>query len=82
MFRQYRSSEVYAAPAGKLPIDEKDAHVIGRAVVALPTRNLLAVNWWYVKPTAPNKAAAGLQCTTAELAQAVIEGRSLLMARM
>jgi hypothetical protein len=49
--------------------------------VALPTRCLLAVNWWYVKPVAPSKAAKGMQCSLAELAQSVIDGRALLIER-
>jgi hypothetical protein len=81
MFRQYRSSEVYSQGGGKMPLDHEDANVIGRAVVALPTRNLLAVNWWYVKPVAPSKAAAGMQCSLAELARYVIDGRALLIER-
>ena len=82
MFRQYRSSEVYGQGGGKLPLDHQDAEKIGRAVVALPTGNLLAINWWYVKPNSPAKAAKGLQCSIAELAQLVIDGRALLMARL
>lgn len=81
MFRQYRSSEVYSDGGGKLPLDHQDADIIGRAVVALPTCNLLAINWWYVKPNAPSKAAAGMQCSLSELAQHVINGRALLIAK-
>jgi hypothetical protein len=82
MFRQYRSSEVYSSGGGKLPIDEADATKIGKAVQELPTPNLLAINWWYVKPTSPAKAAAGMQCSIAELARHVIDGRDKLIAQI
>jgi hypothetical protein len=82
MFRQYRSSEVYSQAGGKLPIDEGDATKVGKAVQELPTPNLLAINWWYVKPTSPAKAAAGMQCSIADLARYVVEGREKLIAKM
>ena len=82
MFRQYRSSEVYSQGGGKLPLDQLDADKVGRAVVALPTSNLLAINWWYVKPVTPSKAAKGMQCSLAELAQLVIDGRAKLIQRL
>jgi hypothetical protein len=81
MFRQYRSSEVYSQGGGKMPLDHEDANAVGRAVVALPTPMLLAINWWYVKPVAPSRAAKGMQCSLAELARYVIDGRALLMER-
>jgi hypothetical protein len=82
MFRQYRSSEVYSEGGGKLPLDHQDAAKVGKAVVALPTPHLLAINWWYVKPNTPTKAAKGMQCSLAELARLVIDGRSMLIARV
>jgi len=81
MFRQYRSSEVYSGGGGKLPVDAEDATRVGKAVQTLPTPMLLAVNWWYVKPVAPSKAAKGMQCTLAELARYVIDGRAMLIER-
>lgn len=82
MFQQYRSSEVYSSGGGKIPFDAVDAGKVGKAVVALPTPNLLAINWWYVKPCAPSRAAKGMQCSFAELAQLVIDGRAKLIASM
>ena len=82
MFRQYRSSEVYEQSGGKLPLDHQDAEKVGKAVVALPTGNLLAINWWYVRPVNPSKAAKGMQCSLADLARLVIDGRALLMGRV
>lgn len=82
MFQQYRSSEVYGGGGGKIPFDAKDADIVGKAVVALPTANLLAINWWYVKPCAPSRAAKGMQCTLAQLAQYVVDGRERLIERL
>jgi hypothetical protein len=79
MFRQYRSSEVYSGGAGKLPVDEADATKIGKAVQQLSMHRMLAINWWYVKPNSPAKAALGMQCSIAELAQYVIDGRAALI---
>jgi hypothetical protein len=81
MFRQYRSSEVYSGSVSKMTCDLADADKIGKAVQKLPTPMLLAINWWYVRPNAPSKAAKGMQCSLAELARYVIDGRALLMER-
>lgn len=64
-----------------VPINREDAARIARAVIALPGPHRAALNWNYVKPVAPRRAAANLGTTLAGLALFVRDGRQMLINR-
>jgi DNA-directed RNA polymerase specialized sigma24 family protein len=61
------------------PVDKMDAAKIAKAVAALPQTHRSAVNWNYVRPVNPRKAAETIGCGLEELAQFVIDGRQMLI---
>lgn len=81
MFRGYRSTDVWSAPEIGTPVDKLDAAKVAKAVVALPEKHRAAVNWHYVKPVAPMRAARELAVSLAELAQLVRDGRQMMINR-
>ena len=81
MFRGYRSTDVWAAPSVSEPVDKLDAAKIAKAVIALPDKHRGATQWHYVKPVAPGKAARELAVTLVDLAQLVIDARTMLINR-
>lgn len=64
-----------------MPVDTGDASKIARAVVALPEGHRAAINWHYVKPVSPRRAAAVIGTTLTGLALLVRDGRQMLMNR-
>jgi DNA-directed RNA polymerase specialized sigma24 family protein len=81
MFRQYRSTDIWAAPVGGMPVDSLDAGRIARAVVALPEDRRAATNWYYVRPVSPRRACQAIGVSVEALALLVIEARKMLIER-
>lgn len=81
MFRQYRSSDQWAQPSVSMPVDQRDAAKINKAWQMLPEKHRAATAWHYVTPGSPAKACKGIGCTMAELAQFVVDARSMLINR-
>ena len=75
--REYQSS----SRAGDA-VDRSDAVCIARAVTALPYPQATALNWYYVKPVAPRRAAESLGLSYEGLAALVIEARQALINRL
>ncbi len=81
MFRQYRSSDQWATPSVSMPVDQRDAAKVNKAWQMLPEKHRAAVAWHYVTPGSPIKACKGIGCTMADLAQFVVDARSMLINR-
>jgi hypothetical protein len=64
-----------------VPVDRTDAILISKAVIALPAPHRAAVNWAYVKPVSPRRAAASIGTTLEGLALLVRDGRTILVNR-
>ena len=64
-----------------MPVDTGDASRIAKAGVALPEGHRAAINWHYVKPVSPRRAAAALGTTLTGLALLVRDGRQMLVNR-
>jgi DNA-directed RNA polymerase specialized sigma24 family protein len=84
MFRMYRSTarargaeHTWALDA----VDAMDAQRIAKAVAVLPHDHRKAINWAYVKPVSPRKAAAEIGCTLEGLALFLRDGRQMLVNR-
>lgn len=73
-----RGGEVIAFGVG---VDRSDAVRLAKAVVALPHGHRAAINWCYVKPISPRRAAAALGTTLEGLALLVRDGRQMLVNR-
>lgn len=84
MFRLYiapaRARGDYGA-ASCLPIDRQDAARIAKAVIALPAPHRAAINWSYIKPVSPRRAAQALATSLDGLALYVRDGRQMLINR-
>jgi DNA-directed RNA polymerase specialized sigma24 family protein len=84
MFRLYqtparaRGGEVVT---GGMSVDTGDASKVAKAVTALPPPHRAAINWHYVKPVSPRRAAASIGTTLEGLALLVRDGRQMLMNR-
>ena len=81
MFRDYRSTDVWATAEVITPVDKLDAAKIAKAVTALPEKHRGATQWHYVKPVGPGKAARELAVSLTDLAQLVIDARTMLINR-
>lgn len=85
MFRLYvaparaRGGEIHFG--GGAPVDKMDAARIAKAVIALPESHRHAINWSYVKPVNPPRAAREIGCTLEGLALLVRDGRQMLLNR-
>jgi hypothetical protein len=84
MFRLYiapaRARGDYGAASG-LPVDTSDAIKIAKAVVALPAPHRAAVNWSYIKPISPRRAAQAIGTSLEGLALYLRDGRQMLINR-
>jgi DNA-directed RNA polymerase specialized sigma24 family protein len=84
MFRLYiaparaRSREE-ASMSVSVPVDKDDAVKIAKAVVALPADHRAALNWHYVKPVNPARAARSLGVSLDGLASIVRNARQMLL---
>ena len=81
MFRQYRSSDQWAEPTASTPVDQRDAAKVNKAWQQLPPKHRASLAWHYITPGSPTKACKGIGCTMAELAQFVVDARSMLINR-
>jgi len=64
-----------------VPVDKADAIRIAKAVIALPDGHRAAIQWSYVKPVNPRRAAASIGTTLEGLALYVRDGRQMLVNR-
>ena len=64
-----------------IPVDKSDAIRIAKAVIALPDGHRAAVQWAYVKPVSPRRAASNIGTTLTGLALLVRDGRQMLVNR-
>ena len=84
MFRLYiapaRARGDYGGALG-LPVDTGDAAKIAKAVVALPAPHRAAINWSYVKPVSPRRAAKAIGTSLEGLALYLRDGRQMLVNR-
>jgi hypothetical protein len=62
-------------------VDRSDAVRIAKAVVALPRDHRAAVNWCYVKPISPRRAASAIGTTLEGLALLLRDARQMLVNR-
>jgi DNA-directed RNA polymerase specialized sigma24 family protein len=79
MFRLYRPDNYERAPA--LPIDALDAARLQRFVGALPPPERMALQWHYVHPCSPVRAARALRRPIRELDELVRRARQMLVNR-
>ena len=84
MFRLYRASarsrgaeHTWATSA----VDGMDAQRIAKAVAKLPEPHRRALQWSYVKPVSPRRAAIEMNCTLEGLSLLVRDGRQMLINR-
>lgn len=82
MFRLSASDQWGRRPGAGLSLDRSDAIVIARAVTALPEAHAASLNWYYVKPVSPRRAAEALGVSFEGLAALVIDARQMLINRM
>lgn len=64
-----------------VPVDRSDAIRISKAVIALPDKHRAAIQWCYVKPVSPRRAASAIGTSLEGLAQYVRDGRTMLINR-
>ena len=85
MFRLYIASAQArsrdGATFGVSSVDRLDATKIAKAVVALPEKHRDAVNWCYVRPVAPIRAARAIGTSLDGLMQLLRDGRQMLINR-
>lgn len=81
IFRLYRSTDVHAGHSAAVPVDGIDASRIARGVSALPEKHRHGLQWFYVHPVAPTRAARSLGLTMSALAELVVDGRTMLINR-
>lgn len=78
MFRLYRPDNFERGPLAE-PVDGTDAQRIMKGMHKMPDKHRVALNWFYVKPVNPSKAAATLALSLEGLAEHVREGRQMLI---
>jgi len=82
MFRLSATDQWGRRPGAGLSLDRSDAIVIARAVTALPEAHAASLNWYYVKPVSPRRAAEALGVSFEGLAALVIDARQMLINRL
>lgn len=78
MFRLYRSDEHWEGQEPSIPVDKVDALKIAKGVSMLPQPHMRSLNWFYVSPCPPKRAAIALETNLPGLARFVTDGRKLL----
>lgn len=78
MFRLYRPDN-FEREACSPTVDGTDAQRIAKAMVELPLKHRVAVNWFYVKPVSPLKTCKTLALSMEGLAEHVRDGRQMLI---
>jgi hypothetical protein len=63
-------------------VDAIDAHLMEKAVYALPEKHRFAIRWWYVFGGNPSGAARQAAVSKECLAELVREGRTMLCNRL
>lgn len=81
MFRMVKADFHWEGQDAAIPIDKIDAQKIAKGVSALPRYHMLGVNWFYVSPCSPRKAAVTLGTNLEGLALFVRDGRQMLKNR-
>ena len=82
MFRGFRAY-LYPEAAGGRPIDQLMAIRVQKAYVTLPDRHRTVLGWWYCHPhISVSRVRRELATTKAELAQMVIDARSMIRNRL
>ena len=64
-----------------VPVDKSDAVRISKAVIALPHQHRAAIQWCYVRPVSPRRAAQSIGVSLDTLAVLVRDGRQMLVNR-
>ena len=75
-----RSRDDYGAVTA-IALDRDDAVRLAKAVIALPGPHRIAINWSYVKPVSPRRAAQSIGTSHEGLALYVRDGRQMLINR-
>jgi len=81
IFRLYRSTDIHEGHNTTVPVDGLDAARIAKGIGGLPESHRHGLQWYYVHPVAPTRAAKTLGLTLAGLAELVIDGRTMLINR-
>ena len=85
MFRLYIASAQARSHDGVTygvsSVDRLDATAIAKAVAALPESHRSAVNWCYVRPVSPKRAAQSIGTSLDGLMQLLRDGRQMLINR-
>lgn len=81
MFRQYRNDYWEAAPTPS-PADTIDALAIQKTMKDIPEKHRMAVQWFYIVRSNPQRMCRELGVTKAALAELVIDGRAMVRNRL
>lgn len=81
MFRQYRNDYWEPAPAASYA-DTVDALAVQKTMKDVPERHRLAVQWYYIARSNPQRMCRELGVTKAALADLVINGRNMVKNRL
>lgn len=81
MFRFYRADNFGRGGGGSV-VDALDAAEIQKLMPGLPEPHRHALQWWYIKPVGPSRAARALGLSLAGLALMVHDGRTMCMNRL
>ena len=79
--RDYRApkSTIYNPPNPQSLVDVLDGAKLNSAVVQLPQKHRLSLQWHYIRPTSPNTARKKIGVTMNELHELVIDARQMLL---
>ena len=81
MFRQYRNDYWEPAPAASYA-DTVDALAVQKTMKDVPEKHRLAVQWYYIARSNPQRMCRELGVTKAALADLVIDGRNMVKNRL
>lgn len=83
MFRQYRSHAwQWETPVYQVPVNSLEAHLMEKAVAALPEKHRDAIRWSYCFRNNPIQMARRLGVSKEGLLALVVDGRSMLNNRL
>lgn len=81
MFRQYRNDYWEPTPAASYA-DTIDALAVQKTMKDVPEKHRLAVQWFYIARSNPQRMCRELGVTKAALADLVIDGRNMVKNRL
>lgn len=81
MFRQYRNDYWEPTPAASYA-DTIDALAVQKTMKDVPEKHRLAVQWYYIARSNPQRMCRELGVTKAALADLVIDGRNMVKNRL